>query len=415
MLFFAPPARAAEAGEELTISIITIEPGDEIFEKFGHNAIRVRDAFTGADMLYNYGVFDFFEHGFVVKFLKGELDYRMESDITEDQFRWYLGHNRTIWEQELNLTPALRIKLRDFLLWNDTDEHRFYRYNYYTDNCSTRVRDAVDHALDGQVKAQLNTKATGTTWRWHTRRLTRVEPLWYTLLNTVLAPATDRPISAWEECFLPLKYRDYLKAATIKGPDGSEAPLVKSERTLFTSTRSPEPHSPPNWIAWYLLIGAAVGGVFVLLCRAAPRKRWARITFGSVTTLYALLLALCGGAGLLFWCFSSHWVAWRNENLFGYSPLALPLIVALPMLTRKKPRAVQVALVAAVAVAASTLLGVIASPFLPQVNGEPMALVLPANVALAWCVWSYKNHAVNRHSSITNAPPNLPPHPQRAS
>src|SRR4051812_47276231 len=71
MLFFAPHVRAAEAGDELTISIITIEPGDEIFEKFGHNAIRVQDAFSGTDLLYNYGVFDFFEHNFVIKFLKG--------------------------------------------------------------------------------------------------------------------------------------------------------------------------------------------------------------------------------------------------------------------------------------------------------------------------------------------------------
>src|SRR5207249_7657865 len=123
----------------------------------------------------------------------------------------------------------------------ERDENKYYRYNYYTDNCSTRVRDAIDKAIDGQIKAQLAPRPTGTTFRWHTRRLTRVDALWYTLLNTVLGPATDRPITEWEECFLPIKLRDHLRSVSIKDPDGHDVPLVKSEKILFSSTRAPEP------------------------------------------------------------------------------------------------------------------------------------------------------------------------------
>ena len=402
---------AAQPGDELSIFLITIEPGDLIFEKFGHNAIVVHDSLAGTERLYNYGVFDFDQNRFFVKFLKGELDYWMESTDGPGTIAWYAQYNRSIWAQELNLSAEQKVKLRDFLLWNERDENKFYRYNYYTDNCSTRVRDAIDKVLGGQIKAQLDPRATGTTFRWHTRRLTRVEPIWYTLLNTVLGPATDRPISQWGESFLPLKLRDHIRSVTIKTPDGGDVPLVKSERTLFTSTRLPEPTSPPLWWPWYFLIGAVVGGIILLLARVAPRNKWARRGFGVVATGYAVLLALCGWFGLWTWFGSSHWAAWRNENLFGYSPLALLLVVTLPMVARrtKNRRAFQLAVWSAIFVAGSSVLGVILSVMLPQRVAEPMALVLPINVALAWAVY-------NLSKSITDAKqPRPSPHPQRAS
>ena len=87
-----------------------------------------------------------------------------------------------------------KLRVRDKCRWYDTDEHRFYRYNYYTDNCSTRVRDVLDEALDGQIKAQLANQPTDTTFRWHTRRLTRESVPWYFAAGYGSGPATDRPI-----------------------------------------------------------------------------------------------------------------------------------------------------------------------------------------------------------------------------
>ena len=405
----AAATEPAQAGAELSIYLITMEGGDEIFEKFGHNAILVHDAAAKTDDLFNYGVFTF-ENNFYYRFLKGDLDYWIEDWPAREALEDYAAHNRSIWQQELNLSPAQRVKLRDFLFWNARDENKYYRYNYYTDNCSTRVRDAIDNVLGGQIKAQLEKLPTGTTFRWHTRRLTQVEPLWYTALNTVLGPATDRLISQSEESFLPLKLQDHLRHVTIKSPDGRDVPLIKAERTLFTSTRAPEPTRAPTWWwPWYLLIGGIIGGLIILLGRLAPRSKWARRGFGVGATTYATILALCSGFGLYTWFFTSHWAAWRNENLLGYSPAALPLIftipivVALPKMGRKKPRGVVgFTVVCAFVVAASSILGVIVSGMLPQHIAEPMSLVLPINVALAFALFRY-------------AQANAPSHPQRAS
>jgi hypothetical protein len=409
-----PTRRAqAEPGDELTISVVTMEPGDEVWEKFGHNTIRVRDAANGIDLIYNWGVFDFDQQQFFIKFARGRMDYSMQSMPTPGTLDFYASQNRTIWEQELNLSAAQKLRLRDALVKNDTDENRFYRYNYYTDNCSTRVRDAITGVLDEDARSKLQSKQTKTTFRWHTRRLTQGDLFWYSALNTVLGPAIDRPINAWEESFLPLKLQEHLRSLTIATADGREQPLVKLERTLFQSTRSPEPQAPPNWIAQYFLVGLVISLVLCGLAHLAPRRKVARVAFFFAASLYALFIGVCGCIGLFFWFLTDHVAAWRNSNLFCYSPLALPLVILIPMMARKSRRVVSLARVLSIMVAASTVAGLLLKPMLRQVNGEPMALVLPANIALAWVVWRFSQARQRRDPSHEEV--HLPPHPQRSS
>jgi len=386
-------ARAAEPGEELTIKVITFQPGDLVFEKFGHDAIWVHDAYAPdgyKDVLYHWGIFEFQQKRFFIKYALGEMDYRMGGFPGEEfvgQVNFYADQNRSIWSQELNLTPAQRLKLRDFLRWNEQPENAVYRYNYYTDNCSTRLRDAIDTTVDGQLKAQLEKKPTDTTFRWHTRRCTRSDLFWYAALHTVLGPATDRKINAWEEAFLPPKLRDHLNTVMITDASGATVPLVKKEEILFQSTRPPEADKPPNWVIQFFLTGAVVAAAFVALERWARRKRAGKVFFSIATTLVTALVGIGAAISLWFWIGSQHWAAWRNENLFGFSPLALPLAFVLPVLFRNWPRARRAALYLALAIVATTILGILLSPLLPQNNAEPTAFILPINVALAWCVW----------------------------
>ena len=390
----SPPAtHAAEPGAELTISILTIGPGDLVFEKFGHNAIRVKDAWATPpddDLVFHWGIFDFDQKDFFFNYAAGRMDYAMGGFEFQRELRYYRGLNREVVEQELNLTPAQRLKLRNFLRWNEQPENATYRYNYYTDNCSTRARDALDEVIDGRIKSTLEPKPTDTTFRWHTRRLTRDNLFWYAVLHTALGPATDRKINAWEECFLPLRLRDQLGNITTVDASGATVPLVKSQQVLAASTRPPEPQAQPNWVVHFFIAGLAIVAALVGLQRWAerkPRSRSGKVAFCLAATLYAALLGICGFIGLWFWLFSHHWAAWRNENLFGYSPLALPLALFMPVLFRKSPWVKKIAACLAIAVATTTVIGVLLSPILPQANAEPMAFVLPINLALAWCVW----------------------------
>ena len=168
-------------------------PGTAVWERFGHNAIRVTDARTGADTTYNYGMFDFAAERFFIRFAQGRMLYWTEGHRADREIAAYVRADRSVWIQELELTPAQRVALRDFLEWNSREENKYYGYDYYRDNCSTRVRDAIDRILGGVIEAQTASVPTGTTWRSHTRRLTSNDAIVYTGLNTGPRPRHRPP------------------------------------------------------------------------------------------------------------------------------------------------------------------------------------------------------------------------------
>ncbi|HKP77040.1 MAG TPA: DUF4105 domain-containing protein, partial [Longimicrobiaceae bacterium] len=239
LLAAAGPARAqplaapSQADTAVRIYLLTMGPGDEVWEKFGHNAIWVHDPERGSDPAYNYGMFDFRQENFILNFARGRMLYWMEgfdAFVTLDHYRLL---NRSVWAQELNLTPQQARRVRDYLEWNSQPENRFYRYDYYRDNCSTRVRDVLDRVLGGQLKAATANVSSGVTYRWHTRRLVAegaASVPMYTVLEGGLGPAADRPISKWDEMFLPMRLRDEVHALRIRDASGNLVPLVVREQ-----------------------------------------------------------------------------------------------------------------------------------------------------------------------------------------
>ncbi|MBW8772202.1 MAG: DUF4105 domain-containing protein, partial [Gemmatimonadetes bacterium] len=235
----------------------------------------------------------------------------------------------------LALTAAERVALVQFLEWNAREENKFYRYDYYRDNCSTRLRDALDRVLGGALKAATDTVPAGTTFRRETRRLSATELPLYTGLMLALGPATDRPISRWEEMFLPVKTMEELRRVQVTGPAGTPIPLVSSEDTLYTSQRFTEPGAAPRKIPLYLGVGVGLGLLLLLTgMYGSPRA------FLVVGAFFALLIGL-GGALLTFlMTFTDHAVAYGNENALLVSFLALILAPVLrPAIAGRRPGA----------------------------------------------------------------------------
>ncbi len=386
-LLWSHPAvaqRPREPGAELTVYLMTFGPGREVWERFGHNAIWIHDPVHGTDQAYNYGLFDFRQENFVLRFARGQMWYWMAGFPAESYVRQYERDNRSVWLQELSLAPRARLELQRFLQWNELPEHKFYHYDYYRDNCSTRVRDALDQVLGGAIRRQTESSPSGTTYRFHTERLTANDPLIFTGLLLALGERVDRPVSAWDEMFLPLAMREHLRHVTVSGPDGAAVPLVKSERTLFESTAPVPPDSPPNWVAAYLAVGAAIGGAIFVLSRKARASAAARAAFLGLAGGWALL---AGTAGLILaglWGLTDHVMAACNENLLQMNPLSLALLPMLPGAVRaddSRPGASRLA--TAIAVLAAAGLGLHLLPWFHQVNGPVIALALPAQLGLA--------------------------------
>lgn len=393
-----PQSRSPEPGSELTVYLMTMGPGRQVWERFGHNAIWIHDPVHGTDQAYNYGLFDFHQQNFLLRFIRGQMWYWMQGFQARSYLGLYVRDNRSVWLQELNLPPKSRLELQRFLEWNERPENRFYHYDYYRDNCSTRVRDALDRVLGGAIKSQTSTLPTGTTYRFHTQRLTANDPLIYTGLLVALGHYVDRPISAWEEMFLPVKVREHLRGVAITGPDGRRVPLVKSEQTLFQSTAADPPEAPPSWVGGYLGLGLLVGATILLLGRAAPHRRLARYGFTWVVAVWGLLIGLAGVVLAGLWGLTDHVAASRNENLFQVNPLALLLLSVLLLLLREGKGAMRVSRGVALALAGLSALGVAlkALPGFHQVNGPIIALALPVHLGVAAALWGWSQEPRTR-------------------
>jgi hypothetical protein len=383
----APGPRAPEAppGSDLRVYLMTMGPGAAVWERFGHNAIWIHDPSVRPDTAYNYGLFDFQQENFLLRFIRGQMWYWMAGFPAEAYVQTYERDNRSVWLQELNLSPRARFELRDFLRWNERPENRFYHYDYYRDNCSTRVRDAIDRVIGGAIEAQTASLPTGTTYRFHTQRLTANDPLIFTGLLLALGQQVDRPISAWEEMFLPLALRDHVRQVTVTGPGGSQVPLVASERTLFESTAPPPPGAPPSWLQWYLLVGTVFGALAAALGGLARRRAAGRLGLGIVAVVWGSLAGLGGVVLAGLWAFTDHAMAYRNENLFQVNPLVLALAVLVPLALVGSGRAVRWAGALALGLTAVSLLGFVLQvlPGMDQVNGQVIALALPIHVGFA--------------------------------
>ena len=375
----------APPGSELRVYLMTMGPGAAVWERFGHNAIWIGDRSVEPDTAYNYGLFDFRQENFLLRFIRGQMWYWMAGFPAEPYVQTYVRGNRSVWLQELNLPPRARLELREFIRWNERPENRFYHYDYYRDNCSTRVRDAIDRVIGGAIEMQTASRPTGTTYRFHTQRLTANDPLIFTGLLLALGQQVDRPISAWEEMFLPLALRDHAREVTVAGPDGTRVPLVTSERTLFESSAPAPPDAPPSWLQWYLLAGTVIGASAAALGGLARRRVAGRLGLGVVAVLWGTLGGVGGIVLAVLWAFTDHAMAYRNENLFQVNPLILALAVLVPLALAGSGPAGRWARALALGLAALSLVGfgLQVLPGVDQVNGQVIALALPIHAGLA--------------------------------
>lgn len=386
-----PTRLPASPPESLTVYLMTMGPGQAVWERFGHNAIWIHDPVGGTDKAYNYGLFDLRQERFLVRFLQGRMWYWMQGFPAESYVELYRRANRSVWIQELEIPPRARRELQEFLEWNERPENRFYHYDYYRDNCSTRVRDALDQALGGRIRERTARLGTGTSYRFHTQRLTANDPLIYTGLLLALGQPVDREISAWEEMFLPLAVRKHLRDITVTGANGAQVPLVRSERTLFESTRTPPPDRPPFWLPIYLGLGLTLGGTTFALGVAARKSRGALVGLFAIGGIWAFLVGILGLVLAGLWGFTDHAAAYNNENVLQINLLALALIWLLPGAARQagKKRA---AMILGAILTGLSLVGLLLKvlPQFHQVNGEIIALALPIHLGVAGALWALR-------------------------
>ncbi len=375
LLCCALPARAQDTTPAPQISVVTFGPGEIYWERFGHNALLVRQA--GQERLYNYGIFDFQQKNFFLNFARGHMLYRLDVEHFRRALRMYHAEGRWAREQKLALGDAQARELAAFLAQNAQPDNAEYRYDYFRDNCSTRVRDALDRALGGVLKQRFEARPGAPSYRFEATRLIGPDLALAIGMDLGMGPSADAPLNLWQASFVPMTFMQALREARITDAAG-ERPLVASEAEILPAQLPEAPEQPPALLWPMLLMGLLLAAGLLLLGRLRAR-RWARYGFAA---LAATLSLLCGAGGLVLaasWALTEHWAMWRNLNLLLLNPLCLLLIPAWLC----SARAGWQSAVWQRVLGATVLVGAVLSLLPLQHNLPWVALLLPLHAVLA--------------------------------
>lgn len=296
---------AQQLSETAQISLLTCSPGEELYARYGHTAIRVLDEVNDMDIVFNYGIFDFNTDHFYWKFVRGETWYELGASPYRYFMYEYDRDNRPVYEQVLDLTAAQKELLWQRLVDNYRPENRKYLYNFVFDNCATRPYHMIAQVLGDSLSSSYE-GYSGQTYRAFIRHYTGSHSWENAGINLLFGPKADKPMSSEERLFLPEELMWFLAEAKV-----ADKPLVLNGKTApFEISATPWYATWELGLVLYFLLVAAVS---YWDRRRHKRSRWLDITMAC---LYGILLLLV--AFLTF--FSCHPLVG-----FGWRLLILPL------------------------------------------------------------------------------------------
>ncbi len=321
-----PIAQSNEfVADSLQLSLITCGPGIEVYELFGHTALRAK--YTGShrfDVVFNYGLFSFDTPNFIWRFTKGETDYYLGVNRYEYFLYEYVMRNSRVDEQILNLTPEEKLALFYALQENARPENREYRYNFLFNNCATAPRDKVEEVL-GKVCYQ---EPVGElpTFREEIHRCVARCPWLVFGIDLALGAELDRPMTYRERMFIPEALRQAFAVATMQcASDSTARPLVAQSVELFVPETPAQPDEIPFYLTPLVVGWLLLALVLLLSIRDIRRDRCARWVDSLLFLFYGM-----GGVLLFFLMFcSEHPATSVNYSAIWMHPFWLLIAVAI--------------------------------------------------------------------------------------
>lgn len=304
-----------QLSNDATVSVLTCAPyEEEVFTVYGHAAMRVKDKANNIDFVFNYGIFSFDKPNFIYRFAKGETDYELGVENYRDYIIEYEMRGSDVTEQELNLTQPEKQHIWELLVENYKPENRTYRYNFFFDNCATRLATLVEKSVQGRIHYLTPDKTV--TFRDMINYCTRNHP-WLTFgCDLALGSPTDREANAHQQMFLPNNLRDGLANASIITPDGNVKKLVKAVSLIKAGP------SEPVQKTFFTPLNCALILLLLVIAATAHEFYWKKY----FVWMDALLFTAVGIGGIVITFltfFSVHPCTCPNWNLVYFHPLHL--------------------------------------------------------------------------------------------
>jgi len=377
-LIFTFSTAAVNAGDKTAASrdateawLVTYAPGEVYYERFGHNALWLKNPGSGIDHIFNFGFFDFNQPNFLSRFLRGDTLYFSAARKPEIEFAEYRASGRSIKLQKLNLDAAQYQQLEQYLIAQVQPGKRDYRYEYFRNNCSTRVRDALDLVLNQQLYHSLGSQSANVTLRQQIHTASSADPWLYLGMDLAMGPGLDQPQSLWQAAFIP-----EILSQSVADMTG----LVASESAYYQSGNILAEDSPLQYL---LVAGFGFAVLFILITR--PWRKQALSSASRILVFSWLGLCALGGIFLLWlWLATSHVDAAGNWNVLLLNPLYLPAIFWL----KSKSDGLRWL---SVLVSISTVTAVMGGWWNGQDMNAPLVFFTPVMLLLATLLWRGEN------------------------
>lgn len=317
------------SGDDLTLKIAVIGPGDELYFWWGHIGLVIEDKAEGTSRFYDWGIFSFETENFFKDFAFGRLIYSCAVSRAEVNFDAYINTNRDITLYTLDLPADKKETILRFAENNMLPQNRNYAYHHFDDNCATRIRDIIDIALDGEFWEEFGEAPGRYTLRQHVRRHTWYNLFFDWLLNFLMGQDIDRSITVWDDMFLPSEIGARIQKFSYTGPDGKYRPLVSAVETINTSSGRPAVLDVPRPL-WpgALLCGLLFAEIIVFLYLLRGKGKGFRRAAGIIQSVLGLFFGLAGSLLFFMMFFTNHDYTFNNGNILFVNPL---LLAAVPL------------------------------------------------------------------------------------
>lgn len=316
---FSYSLNISENIESTEISVLTCDPGNEIYSLFGHSALRIKNSVNGQDLVVNWGLFEFSESQFQFgyDFAKGRLKYYMGIQLMSNFITEYRRSKRGIREQVLNLSNQEKYQIIQLLEENYKPENRKYKYEFFYDNCSSRLRDIIKKVFGENINFYQSPKSNKFTFR-ETIHLYLESFPWLKLgIDLVLGKKIDKLVSNENLMFLPLNVEEIFDKSLVQNNESIKN-LVKSKNTLIESFENKNKLNNIGFYSWILL------AITLLLIVFKLDK-----ALGVWSSLNLFIIGLLGIVLVFMWIGTDHNATKMNFNLLWASPFHFILIFCL--------------------------------------------------------------------------------------
>lgn len=316
-----------------TISLSTMGRGDPLYVWFGHSALVVTDNSTGRSVMYDYGIFSF-DEGFYTTFALGRLWYESWATDTQMRFRLAKEEERDISLVHLNLSDDRALNILNFVNKTVEPDYSTYLYHHYRENCSTRIRDIINKATDGEFKNWATSIPSSYTIRELVSLSTASNPFIHFTLNFLQSKSIDEPITLWEEMFLP----ERLEKALLMFDKDSPTQIVTEREIIHEAPlgrRVMNNQSKVRANLFMVLYSLLLAFVLFFLRRGMENTifkglyRWYKSLYSILSISWTLIAAVFSSVLLFMMIVSNHDVTYFNENILIISPLSILMLISI--------------------------------------------------------------------------------------